>query len=90
VIGSVMLFAPLMAAGAMLGRTGSESWTFTLRIALLAAAVPGVFALGLVTSHDLDRLSEIPLRTDWMRRTRDAAVAVAGRVAQLVAPGGAT
>jgi O-antigen/teichoic acid export membrane protein len=89
VIGSMMLFAPLMAAGVMLGRAGTESWTFALRVMLLAVAIPGVFALGLVTPLDLERLAAIPLRTDWMRRTRDAAVNIAGRVASLVAPGGA-
>jgi hypothetical protein len=85
VLASALLFIPLLAASFLIGQNGSGAWSVALRLALLAATVPAVFALDLVTPRDLERLAAFPLQSDWMRRTRDLAVAMAGRVARLAA-----
>ncbi len=64
-----------------------SAWSIAVRILLLPVGLWGVFALGLVNRGDLENLSTIPLTVRWMRLTRDAVVAAAGRLARATQPG---
>ena len=64
-------------------------WLLPARATLIPVAVWGVFALGLITRADLEKLSAIPLNVGWMRLTRDTVVSAARRLARAAQPGGA-
>lgn len=83
------LFTPLLAAGWLADAFLDPFWSLTLRVILVPIGALGVFALGLVDRHDLERLALIPLERRWMQRIRDAVIGLAGGVAQLVRPRGA-
>ena len=53
-----------------------------LRLFLLVPSLLGVFALGLLTRYDLEKLSTLKLPNPWLTRMRDRVVAVADRLAR--------
>ncbi|HYM81465.1 MAG TPA: lipopolysaccharide biosynthesis protein [Candidatus Limnocylindria bacterium] len=80
------LLVPLLGIGYALWRWFPSATGLALRIALAVVGVVLVFAVGLVTRYDLEKLSSLPLRTPWSRRARDSFVASADRLVQAVAP----
>jgi O-antigen/teichoic acid export membrane protein len=82
----VALVMPLLALTLGLSRWLSPSASFVARLALAPIALVALFAVGLVTRYDLEKLASLPLKTGWSRRVRDRFVASADRLAQAVAP----
>jgi O-antigen/teichoic acid export membrane protein len=83
---SLSLFLPLIGAGLVADAVLPPLPSLVLRLALVPAAAAGTLALGLVNRYDLDRLSSFPLGSAWMRRVRDAGMAVVLRLARTVEP----
>ena len=83
------LALPIVAASIAVAGRLPAPWSVALRIGLRPVTVWAVFALGLVTRLDLERLSAIPLSVRWMRLIRDTIVAAAGRLARAAQPGSA-
>jgi O-antigen/teichoic acid export membrane protein len=64
------LIAVALVADPLLGHAGG----FALRLALIPAGWFGIFALGLVSREDLERVAAMQLQAAPMRRVRDALV----------------
>lgn len=54
-----------------------------VRLFLVVPAIVGMFALGLVTRYDLDKLAHLKLPGRWLPRVRDRVVAAADRLARV-------
>jgi O-antigen/teichoic acid export membrane protein len=83
------LALPIAAASMWLAGHLPAPWSMAARVVLLPVTVWAVFAFGLVTRLDLERLSAIPLSVGWMRLIRDTIVSAAGRLARAAQPGSA-
>ncbi|MGH7730970.1 MAG: lipopolysaccharide biosynthesis protein [Candidatus Eiseniibacteriota bacterium] len=81
----LVLVVPLLAAGLAIDAALDGAAAAACKLLLAPLAVAGAFALGLVTPYDLEKVSSLPLSAAWMRRMRDAAVAVGDRLARVVA-----
>lgn len=82
---ALLVAAPLMGAGLVIDATLSGASAAVVKLLLVPPAVLATFATGLITPYDLEKVSSLPLHAVWMRRTRDLAVAVGGRLARAVA-----
>ena len=83
---SAALLAPLLGLALIASETLPGPVGIAARLALVPAGLTGVFALGLVRRYDLGKLSGLPLRAPWMRRSRDSVVAAADRLARVFEP----
>ncbi len=83
---ALLLAAPVMAVTLALDRLLPWTWALTGRVALVPFVVIAVFALGLVTRYDLEKLSALPLGHPATRALRDAVVGVADRMARVLEP----
>jgi O-antigen/teichoic acid export membrane protein len=83
---SWLVLVPLLLVGYLLGRWVPMPVSLVLRLLLIPIGLVTLFATGLVTRYDLEKLAGLPLRTAWSRRARDSFVASADRLAQAVAP----
>lgn len=77
-----VLLLPALAWVLLLDRWIPAHLGLPLRLAALLPGLVAVFALGLVTRHDLEKLALLPLPTAWQRRSRDAIVGRLDRLAQ--------
>lgn len=82
----IALTLPFLAIGFALGRWLPMPASLVARIALLPIALVALFAAGLVTRYDLEKIASLPLKAAWARIARDRFVASADRLAQAVAP----
>ena len=82
VVLALSLVAIALAAEATLPYRGA----LAVRMALAPVMLLAVFALGLVTRYDLEKLSSLPLRAPWLRQSRDALVGFADRLARALEP----
>ena len=57
-----------------------------VRVALAAPFFVGLFALGLLTRYDLEKLAALPVRPGWLRNARDTLVSVVDRLARAFEP----
>jgi hypothetical protein len=57
-----------------------------LRLALVPPAIVALFALGLVTRYDLEKLSALKLKLPVARHARDVIVGAADRLARAFEP----
>lgn len=83
---ALLVAAPLMGAGLVIDATLSGAAAFVVKLVLVPPAVLAAFATGLITPYDLEKVSSLPLHAVWMRRIRDLAVTVGGRLARAAAP----
>jgi O-antigen/teichoic acid export membrane protein len=65
---------PLMGAGLVIDREAHAPWAAGLKLALLPAALLGVFLAGLVNAHDLEKVQGLRLPAGWMVKLRDGLV----------------
>jgi len=79
---SFVLLLPGLAWALLADRLAPQALSLPLRLTVVAPGVVAVFALGLVTRHDLEKLANLPLRLAWQRRGRDAIVGGLDRLAQ--------
>ena len=86
---SIGLLGPLMLCSLIVSIELPGPIGIAIRVALLPIGAVAVFALGLVNRYDLGKLAGIPLGAGWLRRTRDAVVAAADRLARVFEPAGA-
>jgi O-antigen/teichoic acid export membrane protein len=82
----VLVVAPFLALGLAFSRWFDFPASLVARLALIPIAIVSLFAAGLVTRYDLEKLASLPLRAEWARRARDRFVSSADRLAQAVAP----
>ncbi len=80
VLRAATLLVPGLALALLFDQMLAPSVALPLRVSLLVPGLVAIFALALVTRHDLEKLAGLPLRTAWQRRGRDAIV---GRLDQL-------
>jgi O-antigen/teichoic acid export membrane protein len=83
---NVALLLPLLGVALAIDRLVLPPAAALLRVALAPVGLLGVFALGLVTRYDLEKLASVPLGSAWLRRTRDGVVAGADRLARALEP----
>lgn len=86
VVLNVALLLPLLGAALVIDRLTAPPAATMLRLALAPVGLVGIFALGLMTRYDLEKLGSVPLERAWLRRTRDALVAGADRLALVLGP----
>lgn len=75
-----------IGAGFALQRLAPGPEGLAARVVLVLMLVPAVFALGLVTRYDLDKISSVPLRHPALAAVRDRVVGWADRMAQVLEP----
>lgn len=87
-VGRAMLLAvPMLAMAFMLTQQGHPAVvSFVARALLVVPAFVALFALGLITRYDLEKLSALELRSPTLRRLRDAVVGAADRLARVFEP----
>lgn len=78
-----VLLLPGLAWALLADRAGVPALSLPLRLAAILPGIVAVFALGLITRHDLEKLAKLPLRMAWQRRGRDAIVGRLDRLAQV-------
>ncbi len=83
VLRNLLLLLPGLALTLFAEREMGVMGSLPLRLVLVVPAIVGVFALGLVTRYDLDKLTQLALPGRWLPRTRDAVVGVAARLARV-------
>ncbi len=87
VLRSLALTGPMLVLAWLLAQMSQPTGlSFVLRLALLVPASMALFALGLVTRYDLEKLSALELRIPAARRVRDALVSAVDRVARAFDP----
>lgn len=79
---AMLLLLPGIAWALMADRVAPPALSLPLRLAIILPGVIAVFALGLVTRHDLEKLAGLPLRMAWQRHGRDAIVQGLDRLAR--------
>lgn len=77
-----LLLMPALAWVLLVDRWIPAGMGLPLRMASLLPGMVAIFALGLVTRHDLEKLALLPLPAAWQRRSRDAIVGRLDRLAQ--------
>ena len=84
---ALLLTLPLLAVSLMVTHQGHELLLgVSLRLALVPPAIVALFALGLITRYDLEKLSALELKSAAVRRVRDALVGAADRLARVFEP----
>ena len=83
---SLLVTVPLLALAMLLTRLDHPALSLIARAALVLPAIVAVFALGLITRYDLEKLSALELRSPALRRVRDAIVGRADRLARVFEP----
>ncbi len=87
VLRALVLVVPMLAVAWVLSHGGHHpAVSLAARVALLLPAGLALFALGLVTRYDLEKLSALELRSPWMRRVRDQVVGATDRIARVFEP----
>ena len=87
VLRSVLLLGPaLIATSVVHQQLGPGATSLALRVLCIAPTLLAIFALGLVTRYDLQKLSSLPVRARWLRTVRDVCVDAADRVARMFEP----
>ena len=87
VVRSLLLTGPMLLLAWLPAHGGQPSLlSFTARLALLVPATVSLFALGLVTRYDLEKLSALDLRFTAVRQMRDVLVNGADRLARVFEP----
>ncbi len=71
---TVLLVVPLLLAGLWLDAHLHPGWAGLLKLGLLPLLLLGVFALGLINAHDLEKVQGLALPAAWMARARDRLV----------------
>lgn len=84
---ALALVVPMLGAAALLSFNQNFPLVSLLaRVALLLPAGLALFALGLVTRYDLEKLSALELRSPWIRGVRDQVVGRLDRIASALEP----
>jgi O-antigen/teichoic acid export membrane protein len=84
---ALLLTLPMLAVSWILSeRVHPAIVSFLARAALIVPALVALFALGLITRYDLEKLSALELRAPAVRRLRDLVVGVADRLARVFEP----
>lgn len=83
VVRNLLLLLPGLLLTLFAERELGVPGSLPLRLFLVLPAIVGVFALGLVTRYDLDKLSQLHLPGAVLPRARDAVVGVADRLARV-------
>jgi len=87
VVRSFLLTTPMLAFALFVTRHGFPAVpSLALRLALVPPAIVALFALGLITRYDLEKLSSLDLRSALARRLRDSFVGAADRLARVLEP----
>ena len=87
VVRALMLTLPMLGVSMLIMQdVPSLLWSITLRALLMVPALLAILALGLVTSHDLEKLSSLKVREPWLARLRDVVVGATIRVALVFEP----
>jgi O-antigen/teichoic acid export membrane protein len=74
---TTFLVLPLLVAGLWIDGRVHGPWSEGLKLLVAPAFVLGVFTLGLVTAHDLEKVQGLTLPAAWMVRLRDRLVRAA-------------
>jgi len=83
---SLALAGGALGAGFALQKLVPGNAGLAARVVLVLGLVPAVFALGLVTRYDLDKVSSVPLRWPVLSAVRDRLVGWADHLARLLEP----
>ena len=83
---AMLLALPVLAIAAAVDRLLPWKWALTARSAMVPFVILAVFALGLVTRYDLEKLSTLRIGSPWLRALRDAVVGTADRLARVLEP----
>lgn len=83
---SATLATGATGAGYALQRLAPGPDGLAARVVLVAGLVPAVFALGLVTRYDLDKVSSLPIRQPALAALRDRVIGWVDRLAQVLEP----
>jgi O-antigen/teichoic acid export membrane protein len=87
VVRALLLTLPMLAVSWVLSQqVHPEIVSFLARAVLILPAIVALFALGLITRYDLEKLSALELRAPAVRRLRDLVVGVADRLARVFEP----
>ena len=87
VVRALMLTIPMLGVSLLIMQdVPSLLWSVALRALLMVPALLAILALGLVTSHDLEKLSSLQVREPWLARLRDIVVGATIRVALVFEP----
>jgi len=84
VLRGALLMLPALGVATIANHWLGRDASLVVRILLAGLAVLGVFALGLVTSYDLEKLSDLPLPTAALGRARDALVRAAAQLIRVL------
>jgi O-antigen/teichoic acid export membrane protein len=71
---TTVLLAPLVLAGLWIDAEASGALAFAIKLLLVPLGLLGVFALRLITAHDLEKVQGLKLGDGWPGRLRDHAV----------------
>ncbi len=83
VVRNLLLLLPGLMLTLFAEREMGAMGSLPVRLLLVPPAILGVFALGLVTRYDLDKLAGLQLPGRWLPRARDTVVGGAERLARL-------
>ncbi len=84
---ALLLTVPMLAVAFLLPQQGlSPVVSFLTRAVLVGPGFVALFALGLITRYDLEKLSALELHSPAVRRVRDIVVGAADRVARVFEP----
>ena len=86
VLRNLFLLGPALVLTVFAEREMGVLGSLPIRIFLVAPALVGTFALGLVTRYDLDKLAQLTLPGTRLPKVRDAVVAAAVRLARMFEP----
>ncbi len=84
---AMLLTLPMLAIAYVLTQQGHPAHiSFLARASLVLPAIVALFALGLITRYDLEKLSALELRAPMLRRVRDRVVGGADWLARMFEP----
>ena len=87
VVRAMILTLPMLAVAFMVTQQGHpQVLSLLARIGLAVPAFVALFALGLITRYDLEKLSALELRAPLLRRLRDGLVGAADWLARMFEP----
>ncbi len=71
---TALIVLPLVFSGWWLDSLGLGAWAFLLKLVLLGLGFMGIFTLGLIHHHDLEKIQDLKLRAGWIAKARDRVV----------------
>ncbi|HEY6194646.1 MAG TPA: lipopolysaccharide biosynthesis protein [Candidatus Eisenbacteria bacterium] len=84
---ALLVTLPLLGLSLLIVRQGhAPVQSLVLRLLLVPPGIVALFAFGLVTRYDLEKLSALELRAPAVRRFRDSLVGAADRLARVFEP----